>query len=165
MKKSTLKIMSYLIINESTNDEIERNELFKLLKNSNKNELIDFINENRYILNELILPKTQTTMSVVGMGVSGRMPHKGLPVWLFYKMVRSFFDKCMKRCGIFDINSIRRQVCIVRCRIDKYEKLLNIAQQNEQSSSKINNLQKKVNKFRKKLIDYQRFGERRGTSY
>jgi len=159
MKKSKLKLISSLIINESNTNELEKKELFKLVENSSKEDLINFIKENQTVLNELITPKIKSFLSI-----SGATTGFGIP-FVIYRAILSLHGKCTRNCGRFEYNTIRRQVCMVRCKIDKYEKMLEAAKKHNASSNNIKDLQNKINKYKKKLAEYMRHAKRRGTSY
>jgi hypothetical protein len=52
----------------------------------------------------------KTYMSQAGSG-------GGLNVfWLAYRTIRAQFDKCTKRCGAYELNTSRRQHCMIKCK-------------------------------------------------
>jgi multidrug resistance efflux pump len=36
--------------------------------------------------------------------------------WLAYRTIRAQFDKCTKRCGAYELNTSRRQHCMIKCK-------------------------------------------------
>jgi hypothetical protein len=40
----------------------------------------------------------------------------GSPAWLAYRKIRSMRDACTKKCGTYEINTVRRQNCYAKCR-------------------------------------------------
>ena len=55
------------------------------------------------------------------MSLAGAHSGYGIP-WAVYRMVRANYDVCTRRCGKFELNTARRQVCMAKCRIEKYQK-------------------------------------------
>jgi len=50
------------------------------------------------------------------------MSHAGVGspvVWAAYRKIRSKFDICTKRCGTYEMNTARRQGCMLTCKIAK----------------------------------------------
>lgn len=62
-----------------------------------------------------IRPLVKTYASVVG-GVGSY----GIP-WLIYRKIRSKTDMCTKKCGTYQLNSIRRQYCMAKCQAVKLQ--------------------------------------------
>ena len=50
------------------------------------------------------------------------------PYWLAYRTVRSQFDKCTKSCGSYEINTSRRQHCMILCKLKKAQGEVSAAQ-------------------------------------
>jgi len=46
----------------------------------------------------------------------------GAPVmWSAYRKIRSKFDVCTKRCGTYELNTVRRQACMAKCKVAKLQ--------------------------------------------
>lgn len=58
------------------------------------------------------------------LGISPGGVTGGIGVWGGYRIIRAFFDKCTKQCGVFNINTLRRQICITHCKTKIYSKIL-----------------------------------------
>ena len=57
-----------------------------------------------------------------------------------YRIVRAFFDQCTKRCGVFNINTLRRQICMTKCKLDVLKTVLS---KREAIKSKCSTMSKK----------------------
>lgn len=42
----------------------------------------------------------------------------GPAVFGIYRIARAKYDKCTKHCGVFNINTFRRQMCMTKCKLD-----------------------------------------------
>lgn len=87
-------------------------------------------------------------MSQLGSGA-------GLNVfWLAYRKIRSLYDQCTKRCGKYEINTSRRQHCILKCKVAKAKAELEAAQKsgNQSKIVKASNDLKKSEAILKKSI-------------
>ena len=62
------------------------------------------------------LRKSYMSMAGAGGGMN--------PMWLAYRKVRSMFDDCTRKCGTFEINTSRRQHCMAKCKVVKFESML-----------------------------------------
>ena len=56
----------------------------------------------------------KTAMSGAGQGY-------GTILWAAYRKIRSLNDVCTKKCGTYESNTTRRQHCMIRCKVAKYE--------------------------------------------
>jgi len=118
-----------------------------------------FIAENYQEVIEATWAKTKTYLSTagaLGTNVSG--------VWAIYRMIRAKFDKCTKQCGKFEINSVRRQYCMAKCKKDRYAAELEAAKK-AKDPKKIEKAQKQLMKAEKKVKDYEKHAKKRGTKY
>ncbi len=66
-----------------------------------------------------------------------------------YRVIRAFFDQCTKHCGVFNINTIRRQICMTKCKLDVLKTVLN---KRESIRNKCSTLSKKPEEC-KKIMD------------
>ena len=74
----------------------------------------------------------------------------GIP-YLIYRTIRSSFDHCTERCGTYELNTSRRQHCMLKCKVDKYEKMVKSAKQKDLTpKEKIS-----LNKLKGRLIKAQ----------
>ncbi|MBR9682662.1 MAG: hypothetical protein GOV02_03215 [Candidatus Aenigmarchaeota archaeon] len=39
--------------------------------------------------------------------------------WLAYRKLRSMFSACTKRCGTYEVNTSRRQHCMIKCKVQQ----------------------------------------------
>lgn len=106
------------------------------MKNYNSYQLI-----NKTInLNE---SKRKTTMSILGIIIPIAAGYTSL-TWPIYRAIRAAFDQKTQRCGIFRPNTTRRQVCMLRVKIETLEKI--------KSASKdpkvLKQVEKKLNKYK-----------------
>jgi len=60
--------------------------------------------------------KTYASLAGAGAGLNA--------FWLVYRTIRSQFDKCTKACGSYELNTSRRQHCMIKCKVDKYKAML-----------------------------------------
>lgn len=157
MDKRSLKLLSCLIVNEAKITDERKTQLVESIKNADEKELVNFLKLNEELLHE-IRPKTKTLMSLAGGPISG-------PTGLLYRKIRSMFDVCTKKCGTYEINSIRRQVCMVRCNIASTQAQLNSLKKVPGSEGKISKLQSKLAALQGKLQQYSAHGQKRGTEY
>ena len=65
----------------------------------------------------------KTTMSRIGTGSVGGAPAMAVAGILFgsYRKIRSAFDGCTKKCGTFELNTARRQHCMIKCKVAKLQ--------------------------------------------
>ena len=158
MDKRSLKLLSCLIVNEAKITNERKIQLVESIKNANEKELIKFLKLNEELLHE-IHPKTKTFMSLTGG------PTSPSPVGLLYRKIRSMFDVCTKKCGTYEINSIRRQVCMVRCNIASTQAQINALKKTPGGEGKVAKLQSKLTSLQGKLQEYMAHGQKRGTEY
>ena len=62
------------------------------------------------------------------MSASGAYSGYGTPIWALYRKVRSMYDSCTRKCGTYELNTTRRQHCMIKCRVRKYEAQLAAAE-------------------------------------
>jgi hypothetical protein len=87
----------------------------------------------------------------------------GSVLWATYRKIRSVFDNCTSRCGKYELNTSRRQHCMIKCRVDKYKAKLSAAQKanNKAEIEKVNRslakaratLEKSVRSFQSRKVD------------
>ena len=64
----------------------------------------------------------KTYMSQAGAGTGLNI------VWLAYRKIRSLYDACTKRSGTYELNTSRRQHCMIKCKVAKAKAELSAAQ-------------------------------------
>jgi hypothetical protein len=57
----------------------------------------------------------------------------GSALWALYRKIRGHYDICTSRCGKYELNTARRQVCMIKCKIDKVKAQLAKAKQYKDS--------------------------------
>jgi hypothetical protein len=67
--------------------------------------------------------------------------------WLAYRKARSFFDKCTIKCGTAEINTVTRQHCLRKCKMDLAKEEMTIAQK-EGKPKKVESARKRYEKAR-----------------
>ena len=45
-------------------------------------------------------------------------------MWALYRKIRSLYDNCTRRCGKYELNTTRRQHCMLKCKVEKFESQL-----------------------------------------
>ncbi len=95
-----------------------------------------------------------------------------------YRLIRTLFDKCTKHCGVFNVNTLRRQVCYTKCKLDTYKKVLagqkalankckyskNPQKCDKIMGNKIEKTSKKLQKQEIKWDEIQSYAMRKGVS-
>lgn len=72
-----------------------------------------------------------------------------------YRVIRSWFDKCTKACGTLEINTSKRQLCLLNCKKQSLEKQLVVAK--EKNPKTIPTIQKKLNDTNDKIMKYNKY--------
>jgi hypothetical protein len=67
------------------------------------------------------------------MSVAGAQAYLGVP-YLIYRTIRGNFDKCTKKCGTYELNTSRRQHCMIKCKVAKLTAELAAVQKTKDSS-------------------------------
>lgn len=158
MDKRSLKLLSYLIVNEAKVTSERKTELIEAIKTADEKELVNFIKLNEELLHE-IRPKTKTFFSNAGaMGYT-------FPIWAIYRKMKAKKDACTKKCGTYELNTIRRQVCMIRCNISSTQSMIGVLKKTKGNEEKIAKLQTKLVALQGKLRDYMAHGKKRGAEY
>lgn len=95
-------------------------------------EQTEQIIEDRFKISEAggrVAKLRKTTSSVYSFG----------PLWAVYRKIRSAFDICTKKCGTYEINTSRRQHCMIKCKVAKLQAQLAAAKtaKNQKEISKL----------------------------
>lgn len=93
------------------------------------------------------LRKTYMSRSATGMLLPAAL-------WAIYRKIRSAYDICTKKCGTYELNTTRRQHCMIKCKVTKLKSQLASAKKakNEKEIAKINLQLHKTNLALKKSI-------------
>ena len=67
------------------------------------------------------------------------------PGWLLYRTARKLFDACTNKCGSYEVNTSRRQHCMIKCNLIKLNKELQGAKK-EGNEGKAKSIQKNIQK-------------------
>lgn len=138
-----------------------------------------FLNEK----DEKIHPKTKAGASwfaatpasdvvAAGIGAAGAIKHgasvgkiishsavtaaASLAGYAAYRVIRGMFDKCTGKCGTLEINTTKRQLCLLNCKKMSLEKQLEIARKhNDVEKSK--KFTETLNKVNNKIIQYNKY--------
>ena len=129
MKLQELKTITGYYIYDSNNTTENKLKLLNFVKEASEHQIKHLLTYGNMISKEKVdkltlekvWPKVKTYASHIGMTAADYalkyglrsipIPFAGIATWAAYRQIRSWFDKCTKPCGKFEINSIRRQVC------------------------------------------------------
>ena len=126
--KKDLQIIAAGLVLESKIDKASILSLIKFIRNEATEEQLKSI----IITKTVPLVVTQTFETAInekfGKFVSeGRIrtlrksavSNSGLttgPLWAAYRKIRSMTDSCTKKCGTYELNTVRRQACYAKCK-------------------------------------------------
>jgi len=74
--------------------------------------------------------------------------------WAIYRKIRSMHDACTKKCGTFQLNTVRRQLCMAKCNLPRRKAEL-LAAKKTKNPKEIAKKTKAVAKAQKKLAGIQ----------
>lgn len=81
------------------------------------------------------------------------------PLWAWYRKIREKHDICTKRCGTYEVNTSRRQHCMIKCKVDKVTSQLAAAKKakNEKEIEKLKvSLVKAKESYRKSVQTFKK---------
>lgn len=84
------------------------------------------------------------------------------PAWLLYRAARAQFDKCTRQCGTFELNTSRRQHCLIKCKVQKLQKELQAAKK-AKDEKKAKQVQSQLAKAQQTLKKSQQSFAKRGV--
>jgi len=106
------------------------------------------------------------TGAVIG-GVIGAAKHgasygaasaaTSLASWAGYRLVRSAFDVCTKKCGTFKINTEKRQLCLFKCKALRLEKEIAGLKQIKGKPSEILKKTEQLKRVKNTIMKYQNY--------
>jgi len=155
MDKRSLKLLSCFIVNEAKVPTKKKLQLLESIKVASEKELLNFLKVNEALLQE-IRPKFKTAMSLSTGGSLG---------WAIYRKIRAKHDICTKKCGTYELNTVRRQVCMLRCNINETQMMINALKGRHGEESRMHKLQARVEKMKNDLREYEARAKARGTEY
>lgn len=74
-----------------------------------------------------------------------------------YRYTRSLFDKCTKNCGMLNINTTKRQICLLSCKKELLEKQLELLKKEKSKPEEINKIINDLKIVRKKIESYKTY--------
>ena len=121
-KSAKLKVLKF-IQTEATDAQIKI--FFMDGKIVKLDEQAEAIVNDRFEVSEAGGRVAKLRKSYMGQAGSG----SGLNVfWVAYRAIRAKFDKCTKTCGKYEVNTSRRQHCMILCKLKKAQGELAAAQ-------------------------------------
>lgn len=111
---------------------------------------------------EDISPERKSVMSGIGMGsLAGALG----PIFILYRAVRGKFDKCSKACGVYVINGPKRQTCMAKCNVMKYQEIVNGLKKIKAPKDKILKAELKLKDYEQKYKEYLNYARQTGRKY
>lgn len=86
----------------------------------------------------------------------------GVGLWALYRKIRSAYDVCTKKCGTYEMNTVRRQYCMAKCKVKKKVEELSAVQKTK-DTAKIQKAKASLAKARETFARYQASFKSRGT--
>ena len=74
-----------------------------------------------------------------------------------YRIIRSWFDKCTKQCGLYSVNTPTRQLCMLNCKRVSLIKTIKLLESNGVDNTKIEKVKDKLKVIDKKIILYKEY--------
>lgn len=71
-------------------------------------------------------------------------------IWAAYRKIRSLYDSCTTKCGRYELNTTRRQHCMLKCKVDMLKAKLATAQK-AKKESEVQKLKNQISKAEKTL--------------
>lgn len=81
----------------------------------------------------------------------------GLAAYGVYRYIRSLYDKCTKTCGTYELNTPKRQLCLLNCKKLSLQKRIELMKKNKESSDNINKYIEKLKVTNQKIILYKKY--------
>lgn len=81
------------------------------------------------------IKKKAETIAMVG---------SGLAAYGVYRYVRSFLDKCTKRCGTYSMNTPKRQLCMLSCKSGSLRKKIELLENNKRKLEKLEKTKRNI---------------------
>lgn len=154
------KCKNYLmetIINYSKKDSIENIDKYEKLERQIKSLTEDEAKDIVLSLLEDISPDRKSVMSGAGLYFGG-------VDYVLYRAIRGKFDKCSKACGTYALNTPKRQICMAKCNMVKWQNIVDSYKKNHIGGSKLSNAQMKLLKAQKKYKEYAEYAKQTGRN-
>lgn len=121
---------------------------------------------------EDIAPERKTGMSALGAAASASGSTLGVAIggwsapvmYAIYRAVRGKFDQCSKACGVYALNTPKRQICMAKCNVMKNQEIYNSLIQHKAPQSKINQAKEKLILSQKKYQEYAQYAKVTGRN-
>ena len=158
MDKKTLQIIAGQIVVESKLDKFSKLKILNFIQNEASTVQIKAILLDGKIVH---IPKNREKeindrfevneqIGRIKQAVSSAQSGGGLNIfWLAYRRARAMFDKCTIRCGTTEINTMTRQHCLKKCKMDRAREDMNVARR-EGKPKKVEAARKRYEKAKKK---------------
>jgi len=98
---------------------------------------------------------TAKALGAGGVGVAGGLI-AGAAFVAGYRLIRSWFDKCTSPCGTFEINTPKRQLCMLKCQKAATEKHIDLCEKHNKTQQ-IPPLKNKLVVINKKIALYGQY--------
>jgi len=131
MDRKELQLLSMYIVSESDKSKLSKLQLLNFVMEASEHQLMTFILDDQIIktdeISEQIIEARFKVMEAGGRVAKLRKSYSsltgvGFPVmWSLYRKIRSIYDVCTKRCGKFEVNTSRRQHCMLKCKVEKHK--------------------------------------------
>lgn len=131
MDKKELQILSMATVSESDKSKLAKLQLLNFIMEASEHQLMAFMLDGKIIktdeLTEQVIEDRFRISEAGGRVAKLRKSYSsltgvGFPVmWALYRKIRSIYDVCTKRCGKYEVNTSRRQHCMIKCRVEKYQ--------------------------------------------
>lgn len=144
--KSVLSLVKF-IKNEATDEQLKSIIVTKALPLVVTESFEGSVNEK---FEKFVKEGKMTTMRKSYMSMNAA----GSPVWLAYRKIRSMADACTKKCGTYEVNTVRRQACYAKCKEAAAAQELTIAKKYK-DEKKISKANASLAKWRSKVADYK----------
>ena len=133
MDTKELRIMAAYIIVDSDLSKVAKLQMIKFIKNEATDsqvkvllmdgKIVQLDDQAEEIVNDRFSASEAggrvATMRKTAMSRAGTAGIDIGPLWLLYRKIRSKYDVCTKRCGTYELNTARRQNCMLKCKVEK----------------------------------------------
>lgn len=130
MDKRELQLVSMALIEESNKSKLSKLQLLNFIMEASELQLKSFILDEKIVTIdehcEEIITNRFKISEAGGRVAKLRKSYSsttgvGFPVmWALYRKIRSIYDQCTRRCGKYEVNTSRRQHCMLKCKVDRY---------------------------------------------
>lgn len=175
MTKKELQIFAGLIVTESRLPKQAKLQMLEWIQHeASKVDLMGFLMDGRIqhfnedveqvVIDRFLVSEAGGRVAKLrksAMSVAGGTAYLGVP-YLIYRTIRANFDKCTKKCGTYELNTSRRQHCMIKCKVAKLTGELNAAMK-AKDTEKVAKLKAKLGKAKIELANSIKSFKDRGT--